>query len=300
MDILGNRFDILEFRHLEWWNGILQYSSNTTQLYWVFNQSIMIWLITAVIINCKKRSSIVFASCLSFCYSPFATFGMIPIAIALVIKRNNNNDDSKIIKLKKLVKDIIPEIFFSMLILIIYGSFYLSANSSISVNGLTYKVTGLELWEFLILYMVFIVTEFLFYFLMIRKQYKKDILFIVISIELFLIPIYLATPANDFCMRVSISPLFILMIYVIDYLLNSNCKEKIFVLYIVLILGAVTPFNEIGRSVYNTFFTEDYLANKKINSIMDPITDSGEELCNDQFYCKDIDEHFFFKFLAKK
>jgi hypothetical protein len=67
-----------------------------------------------------------------------------------------------------------------------------------------------------------------------------------------------------------------------------------------LILGAVTPFNEIGRSVYNTFFTEDYLANKKINSIMDPITDSGEELCNDQFYCKDIDEHFFFKFLAKK
>jgi hypothetical protein len=270
-DILVYGLNKFSFDHMEWWNELMQYSS----------------LITSTIINCKKSSSIIFLSCLSFCYSPFATIGMIPIVLALLIKR------------KLLKKDIIKEMLFPLLILIIFGTFYLSADSSISVNGLTYTLTNLSIYNYIFLYLIFIIIEFLIYVFIIKDDYKKDILFITIVIELLLIPLYKMTPANDFCMRVSIGPLFILMIYVIHYLLNSNNKIKIYLLYIFLLIGSCTAIHEIGRSIYITLNNNNYLANKQIVSIMNPKTEYGKDLCNKQFYCKDINNSFFYKYIAK-
>jgi hypothetical protein len=107
------------------------------------------------------------------------------------------------------------------------------------------------------------------------------------------------TPANDFCMRVSIPPLFILMLYVIDYLLNSNNKKRICLLYIFLIIGSITAIHEIGRSIYITINNKNYLANKQIVSIMNPKTEYGKELCNEQFYCKNLNKSIFYKYIAK-
>jgi hypothetical protein len=247
----------------------------------------MIWLIISTIINCKKSSSIIFLSCLAFCYSPFATIGLIPVVLALLIKR------------KLLTKSILKEVLFPIIILIIFGTFYLSADSSININGLAYTFSNLSIINYLFLYLIFIIIEFLIYVLLIKDNYKKDILFITIVIELLLIPLYKMTPANDFCMRVSIPPLFILMLYVIDYLLNSNNKKRICLLYIFLIIGSITAIHEIGRSIYITINNKNYLANKQIVSIMNPKTEYGKELCNEQFYCKNLNKSIFYKYIAK-
>lgn len=72
--------------HIEWWAGYFQYSSNTTQLFWVFNQSIPIWLIMALMLQLKDEKYIASLLALSFAYSSWATFGMIPIAFIGLLK----------------------------------------------------------------------------------------------------------------------------------------------------------------------------------------------------------------------
>ena len=52
--------------HLEWWSFYYQFSSLTSQLYWVFNQAIPAWIITMLLYNEKNNKNIVIIySCIS-------------------------------------------------------------------------------------------------------------------------------------------------------------------------------------------------------------------------------------------
>ena len=298
MDILCNPTQIFGINHIEWNFRIVQYSSLTTQLYWVYNQSIMIWLITSLIINFKHPSSILFISSISFCYSPFATFGMIPIALILMINKKEKKD-----KWINFIKNNLSifEILFVIMLLIVFGSFYLSSSSKLSFHGLIWKIKNISFNEFLAYYIPFIIFEFLLFIIIIYSKYKKDILFKTIVIELLLIPFYQVTPSNDFCMRSSIVPLFLLMIYILLYLKDTKICSVKMILYILLLIGSVTPIHEIARSVEKTFTSQpsEYLANHKIYSIGNPITEQGLALCDYQFFSKNYDETFFYKYLSK-
>lgn len=53
----GNLDPVLSFAHIEWWNAY-QFSSFTTQLYWVYNQAIYAWVLTALIMIQKNNRHI--------------------------------------------------------------------------------------------------------------------------------------------------------------------------------------------------------------------------------------------------
>lgn len=303
MDILAiiNKSDIFGIEHLEWWSIIIQYSSNTTLLYWVFNQSIISWLITILILIVKKESSILFIAPLLFAYSPFATIGIIPIVGYLIIKKIFMEKDKK----NKIIKLIFStEMLNILLILLVFGTYYLSADSSISKRGFILNLISMKMSVFIILYCIFIFVEVFIYFLFIIKNKKyNDGLFKIICIELMLIPFYKMTKANDFCMRVSIVPLFILMIYFIRYVSEIKKQEKITKIFVILIvlISIVTPLHEIFRSFYFTLSNnEDNIKDKKIYSIGNPKTEAGFRLCNEQFYNKNLGKEFFSKYLLKE
>lgn len=225
---------------------------------------------------------------------------MIPIAVYLILK--------KIIKEKETIKNI-KETFLScefingLLVLIIFGTFYLSADSSIKENGLIWNIENITFIQFIYTYLVFIFVEILIYFILLKNKYKKNGLFKLIFIELLLIPIYKMTPANDFCMRASIVPLFILMLYWIGYLSEINKEKQIIrkIIVVIIVLSMVTPITEIGRSIKNTITLErkEYIEDDIIYSIGNPLTKEGLILCNNQFYNKDYDNNFFSKYIAK-
>ena len=54
LDIIGLPNYLFSFKELEWWNGLFQYSSNTTSIYWTFNQTIPLWLIMSLLLNIKN------------------------------------------------------------------------------------------------------------------------------------------------------------------------------------------------------------------------------------------------------
>ena len=299
--------NIFTENHLEYAGANLQYSSNTTQLYWVFNQSVMTWLIIALIIQIKKPETIIFISCLTFCYSPFATFGVLPIAIFLIIKcLVEENKISKFSSVKqfllKIGKILISwESLFALCILIIFGTFYTSSTSTITLRNFNWITNGITFVEFLGPYLRFILVNALVYEIVLFWKYKKDPFFWFIVIELLLIPLYRMTPANDFCMRASIGPLFVLTIFVIEFLADNKNKILILIMLFLLVIGMATPVHEILRSIHHTFSDDrkDYIKDNLIYSIGNPISDYGKRLCGAQFYAHDLDEKIFFKYFSK-
>ena len=67
--------------HLEWWMPSFQYSSFTTQLFWVFNQAIPTWLCMALLIATGDRKIILVVWSLCCFFAPLPALGMFPYVL---------------------------------------------------------------------------------------------------------------------------------------------------------------------------------------------------------------------------
>lgn len=281
LDIIGMPNYLFSTTPLEWWNGLFQYSSNTTSLYWVFNQSLPIWIIVALILNMDNGKDIIFISSISFFYSPYATICIIPIVIYLFFKYSSN---------KK--KDILSlNVLISLIFAIILGLYYMSGNGS-QQSGFIFEIVK-DKNIILPSYILFIILEIGLFIIPTWKYYKNEALYKIVIIELLIIPIYVITENNDLCMRGSTPILFILMIYFCKYMTNKKYHKKT-IIYILLLISFITPAHEIFRSVINTFTTNNYIADDII-SIGNP--KKYKELVSFQFYGNL--ESLFFKYIAK-
>lgn len=226
---------LVKTAHMEWWAGhLFQYSSNTTLLYWVFNQAIPLWLILALLLNLGDANGGAALCSLSFLYSPFATFGMIPLALNAVKKNGIRKS------IAAPVNWLVP-----LLMLGVFGTFYLSKPGSLGANGFIFTLEGISALKW---YVPFVLIEVGIYIFLLRKELLHYDYLLISSLSLVLIPLYKLTDANDFCMRASIPGLFILCISVIRYLLEHKNKTCI-ALAVCLLIGMATPATEVFRSL---------------------------------------------------
>ena len=91
LDIVGYHLhgislgDVSLTKHLEWWTTF-QFSSFTTQLFWVFNQSIPIWLILLLMYHQKSNRFMVIFMGLAMLYGTLPFIGLIPFVIYFLIQ----------------------------------------------------------------------------------------------------------------------------------------------------------------------------------------------------------------------
>ena len=91
LDILGSQItsypamELLGTEHLEWWSDGLQYSSMTTQLFWVFNQAVPVWL-AMMLLREEPSTNIPFVCSLLLITSTLPVVGIFPIAIYYFVK----------------------------------------------------------------------------------------------------------------------------------------------------------------------------------------------------------------------
>ena len=217
-------FSLIE--HLEWWTDgyWIQYTSNTTQLYWVFNQSIPLWIIMCIVLQLKDNRYIGSICALSFVYSPWAIFGIIPIAWVGSFFRKQS-----IAQAFNPINTIV-----TLLVAGVYGLFYMASSGSSGGVGTTVSYYKATLGDFIFEYLMFILIEFVLYYVLVYKQNKNDRYFNLVFIELIICPLIWMRDGN-FTMRASIPTLFILMMYVINTL-NKEDDLKIRYALIVLLL----------------------------------------------------------------
>jgi hypothetical protein len=278
---------------MEWWAGWYQYSSNTTQLFWVFNQSIPTWVIMALFIQMEDARYVAGLISLMFAYSPWATIGIVPYALY----------DS--LKGKKALKSALNlfNVMVPCLMLVVFGTFYMASSGSNGNFGLIFMFYDDNL-RLLRLYLLFLFVEFGVYYLVMGKAALRYKYFWITLIELIVIPL-IVIESLIFGTRASIPALFITMVYVMTYLLekrqDSGYRIRKKLLVGVLCIGMMTPLVEVNRVVYNTAFSDAPLEREDVRSFGD--IQSSEEsyilTIKLQFLSYDYEDTIFFRYLAK-
>ncbi len=273
--------------HIEWYGDFYyQYSSNTTQLYWVFNQSIMVWLIMSMFINVENHKYTLGLCALTFAYSPWAMIGLLPYMLVVFIKNIKTSLN-------------VVNVYTCLLMLIVFGSFYYCGNKGSNPFHLSFIYFDSPYKA----YLLFILLEFLIYIVLIGKNGFKYEYYVVTLLSLLFIP-FVQDESLNFCMRASIPALFMLMCYVERSMYENGMISKI-LLAIVLFMGAYTPFTEIYRSIANKMYWSEYMIRDEVYSFGntqyngDDKEDSIKMISN-QFFAYNYENSFFFKYLAKK
>lgn len=252
LDVVGNMLTKAVpagsgFFHLEWWAGFSfwQYSSNTALLNWVPQHAIGGWLTTSLLFSLLKREKdrhrdampAMFVCSLAYLWSNFIVLGLVPIMLVLLYE----NGFRRFFNLKSLV----PALgIFIPVTLYFLGNTYPHPHAFIWDQK--------DLLNLLSRYLLFCLLEFgvftFFIFSYIRFLNHSDkMLFIVTFIALLLIPFYRFGTYNDLAMRASIPSLLILQIILLNLWSHYSGILKT-ALIVILILGAITPLWEIGRS----------------------------------------------------
>lgn len=284
--------------HIECWARYFQYSSDITQTYWVFNQSIPIWCIMMLLLLQKNSKNYVAIISTAVLTSSLPFIGAVPVLLLLSFSsvKNDNSLNRRLLTKGTEIWNSFKTLFsFQNIVgggiigLISYA--YLSANNSGRHFSLLFPTEVV-----LFLFAFFIFFEAGIYLLCIVKDQKKNALFWLTAILLLICPWIRIGDAYDFAMRGSIPALFLLMLLVVDtmnrFLKRRNIKA-IMVLIVVLTVGAVTPSLEISRSVINTASSLSEYGSVQMGEI------GTEAIFSEPNFCGSTEDSFFFKYLAK-
>ena len=262
--------------HIEWWakkisfpsGHLLQYSSFTTQLFWVFNQAVVTWLAILTLFRENTPQNFIFIGMMSLFCGPIPFYGFLIIALTrgiLFIYRG-----------RKHLRFTVGEFFSISNLLSLIGIFpvcwaYFTGNSAATLKSgskllrfvprLLFNVdgkahTGLD-GKRLLLFISFLALEFLLIALIIWWHNRRDLTFWVCMLMLCVFPMIFTGAAADFCMRATIPALVLFCVYVIRFVfdkINSAKKSAdrllCYVLITFLLLGAATPIVEMSRGFY--------------------------------------------------
>jgi hypothetical protein len=261
MDSLGSLFFVSEYptlwppiQHLEIWAGNLQYSAFTTQLFWVFNQAVPAWLCIALILESNSLPSEIqkqasglqnilaqktFIWSLCFFFAPLASIGLL-----VYLSIDWLEQIPKIIKTR--LEGFRFDLLFASILVVLISYLFFSSNTAAQERGLQ----SLALKDVF----VFFLLEGGILWLLLAPRLWRDPRWAVTGIMLFIMPFIQLGNGRDFVMRASIAPLFYLMTMSGETIFQkSSPRVLLFTIYVLLLIGALTPLYEINRSVYRTF-----------------------------------------------
>lgn len=309
LDILGiflTGADPMDFEvkmHLEWWGTPYQYSSMTTQLFWVFNQAIPAWVCTMLIYVQKNNRNIIFILACSMLTSTFPFVGLLALTLFFCFSRKYDyqfRGRNKVNSLREYITCLLKDTCTVQNvagggIIGITTFLYLKANSSGSVI-MGENTKGPQLDNSLAKFIIFLILEIGIFGIIIYKYNKNNALFYFLILCLCLIPPVKVGYSTDFCMRASIPFLFLLMILVINSVIESWTRKDYHTfaaLVFVLIIGSATPICEFKRTFTETFerlkageivYAEDY---DKVG------------ILNNRNFSGDIEKNIFLKYFFK-
>lgn len=288
-------------KHIELITTFFNSSSNTTLLFWLYNQIIPFWIGMMLLLLQTNNKSIVFIFGLLLLYCPFPLVALVPVIIYMVFKNYNSRvykDYMEKYKPKNKIYELVYkfkmalsfENIVAIPIVIIVGLFFMS-NVAVSKIGLL-DINSTTIFN----YSMYVLFEFLIYIALIYKRnYKNPILNILIVVTL-LLPFITMGNSYDFARRTCIPLAFYIMLLIMRELQEKDLSYfKKLIIITVLCFGAVTPLTEMMR----TYNMEQQVLYGKIEARSDSLPSAfqkeGNE-CWDNFIA--TRDSIFYKYIA--
>jgi hypothetical protein len=255
LDIIGNlinfgpRFLALWHidNHLEWWAGSYQYSSMTTQLFWVPNHALSGWLTIGLLCRDRKGTPldtvlplVIVASAL---WSPLTTLGVVPYVVWKLVAAMVRDRSLGLAH---------PRAWAPAMIVGVVIAGYLTLDLANIPKGWTVGNSPARLVDSLLRQAQFFLLEAgLIGFAILALHRSSQILLALVILAI--LPMALFGPGNDLVMRGSIPSLVVLMIGAclafIAKTPDPHGRLRKVALAALLIMGAVTPIQEFARAV---------------------------------------------------
>ena len=191
----------LPIMHLEWWCASYQFSSITTCVFWVFNQSVIPWLVVLCFLfeNSFKNYVFLAISCIACGAFPFVgliILMIVKIFLGLINEIRKNS-------LRNFFVDVfsLSNILCFLFIIPVYSLFYVTNNAisdTIEKIFTLSKLSGAQensmgasvniydwFYEHVFKFSIFFMIEIGCYFLLLYKEHKKDFILIFVQEHLF-------------------------------------------------------------------------------------------------------------------
>ncbi len=236
--------------HLEWWNKYVQYSSHVTQLFWVPNHALPGWWFALLALFAARREIdaglllVAFAALLI--WSPLATMGALPFLLYFGLRAA-------------------PHLFERRMLLAFFAALcFLPAAAYLGTDaGLVRHMWLIGVEGFGTLYLLFILLEVPHLGLLAAARERiapcdRPILAVAAG-ELLAIPVYAIGDGNDFGMRASIPPLFVLAFVFARTAADipRDGGRLASAVSAIVLISAATPLFEIARSFSGGFAYSD-------------------------------------------
>lgn len=293
----GSSVDVFADNHLEWWANSMQFSSFTTQLFWVFNQAIPAWILTMILLMQKNNRYIVFLLGLHLIFCPLPFIGILSFCIYIIIR--NIRERLKVSDIKEVVKDLfsVENILGGGLTGIITYLYYKTNSSGQHISLVPAIANGKKGLFFIIVLFIFL--EIGIYIIAIYKYQKCNPLLYISFCFLCTCPFIQIGYGDDYCMRACIPSQIVLYLLVMDSLYKAKKDKSLGTYYFiigVLIIGAITPIHEFNRTIKNTY--DNYQNGDPVYAA----TYTEEELMTGRWgtnFRGEVEGSFFVKYIAK-
>jgi hypothetical protein len=230
--------------HLEWWAGLYQYSSMTTQLFWVPNHAFGSWLTIGLLARHRRDGAtdallpmVLVAIAL---WSPFAAIGCLPFIVCHGLGTLRRDRAFDLLH---------PRIWAPALVVGLVVAGYLTYDAA-TVGARWAGGRGDSAIMVLLRHVQFFLLEAGLIGVALMRLRRSVEIYLALLI-LALLPFAVLGPGNDLVMRASIPSLTVLAIAcalaLVESLPGGAVRPKL-ALAGLLAIGAVTPVHEIARS----------------------------------------------------
>lgn len=289
--LLSLMISLFAGQHIELTAYYFNSSSNTTLIFWLYNQIVPFWVGFMTILTQKKNKGIFFILVLMLFFCPFPCVTLIPVVAFLYFMHQVhinklNNSFWAIIKKFLSVENLclIPVAF-------VLAMYYASniAVSKISVLQLSVKT--------IVIFAVSFICEFGLYLLFVYLENKKDAILNMLIISTVVCSFIVMGNSYDFAWRTCIPLAFYIMLLLAKKISLISVRSTTAALLItILLLGAVTPVTEFIRTARNEVLVLQGEASARSDSLPTVFTHENNE-CYDNFIGDR--ESFFFNYLGK-
>lgn len=252
MDIVG-QLTHYKYRgigdHLEWWAFLFQYSSQTTQLFWVPNHALPGWIAIAWLLRYRPGrlpipQGIVLLA-LAPLWSPLTAIGIAPLLGVAIVREFWHRRAGQVFAA---LLDARMLIVVALCALFVYPYLVLGSETLASGSSASVPLVGEDIIP---RYIEFVVLEFAFFAVLLIRRFRRDPVLLCAVTVLLLLPLYRFGPANDLAMRASIPALTLLAILLGEWMSEpravlSDLRWRVAAV-ILIAIGAATPFMEVAR-----------------------------------------------------
>jgi hypothetical protein len=227
MDIVGElidggprfRTDWTLMTHIEWWAGAYQYSSMTTQLFWVPNHALAGWLFMGLLFR-HEKTSLLDASwpillVAAAIWSPLTAVGLVPFVVARGVALMRGTGLRGMLD----ARGLIPALLVGIAI-----AGYLTLDPGGVRRGVTLGAAGDTAMSVLRQVQFFLLEAGLLGIAILLLRPSAEL--VVALAVLLLLPSFSFGPGNDLVMRASIPSLVVLMISALRALLDDRTDRR--------------------------------------------------------------------------